>query len=48
MEKKISWDSIPSLEGLEVDWEYNARDNADKRACARLNLKDMGALFELA
>jgi hypothetical protein len=45
MEKKVSWDAIPSLEGLEVDWEYNAGENKDKRACVRLNLKDMGAMF---
>lgn len=47
MEKKIDWDSIPSLEGLEVDWEYNARKDQDKRVYVRLNLEDIGQLFEV-
>lgn len=48
MEKKIDWDSIPSLEGLEVDWEYNARKDRDKRVYVRLNLEDIGQLFEVS
>lgn len=47
MEKKIDWDSIPSLEGLEVDWEYNARKDQDNRVYVRLNLEDLWQLFEM-
>ena len=46
MEKKMNWDAIPSLEGLEIDWEYSIRKGADKRAYVRLNLDDIGQLFE--
>ena len=46
MEKKVNWDAIPSLEGLEIDWEYSARKGGDKRAFVRLNLDDIGQLFE--
>lgn len=46
MEKKMNWDAIPSLEGLEIDWEYSTRKGGDKRAYVRLNLDDMGQLFE--
>ena len=46
MEKKVDWDSIPSLEGLEIDWNYGKDNVQDKRAYIRLNLEDMGQLFE--
>lgn len=46
MEKKVNWDAIPSLEGLEIDWEYSARKGGDKRAFVRLDLDDIGQLFE--
>jgi len=46
MEKKVDWDSIPSLEGLEVDWDYGKKSDKDKRAFVRLNLDDIGQLFE--
>lgn len=46
MEKKVDWDAIPSLEGLEIDWEYSARKGGDKRAYVRLNIEDIGQLFE--
>lgn len=48
MEKKVNWDSIPSLEGLEVDWDYGKNCARDKRAFVRLNLDDMGQLFEVS
>ncbi|MBM9613726.1 PilZ domain-containing protein [Desulfobulbus rhabdoformis] len=47
MEKKVNWDSIPSLEGLEVDWDYEKKNVRDKRAFVRLDLNDMGQLFEV-
>ena len=46
MEKKVNWDSIPSLDGLEIDWEYSARKGRDNRAFVRLNLQDIAQLFE--
>nr|WP_320011089.1 PilZ domain-containing protein [uncultured Desulfobulbus sp.] len=46
MDKKINWDSIPSLEGLEVDWEYEKKNVQDKRAFVRLDLNAIGQLFE--
>ncbi|MDD2466333.1 MAG: PilZ domain-containing protein [Desulfobulbus sp.] len=47
MEKKVDWDKIPSLEGLEIDWEYGVRNVQDKRTFIRLNQEDMGQLFEV-
>jgi len=48
MEKKVNWDSIPSLEGLEIDWEYGKNNVQDQRAYVRLNLDDMGQLFAVS
>nr|WP_321465941.1 PilZ domain-containing protein [uncultured Desulfobulbus sp.] len=48
MEKKVNWDSIPSLEGLEIDWEYGKNKVQDQRAFVRLNLDDMGQLFAVS
>lgn len=37
MEKKKSgWEDIPSLDGLEVDWEYEPENPLGKRAWARM------------
>ncbi|MGD9948477.1 MAG: PilZ domain-containing protein [Desulfobulbus sp.] len=47
MEKKVSWDTIPSLEGLGVDWDYGTRNEQDRRAFIRLNLEEVGQLFEV-
>ncbi len=47
MEKKVDWDSIPSLEGLEVEWDYGKKCAKDKRTFVRLNLDDIGQLFEV-
>lgn len=48
MEKKVNWDSIPSLEGLEVEWDYGKNNAQDKRTFVRLNLDDIGQLFEVS
>ncbi len=45
MEKK-SWDTIPSLQGLDVDWEYKPASPLGKRAFIRLKETDIFALFE--
>lgn len=44
MDKKISWDDIPSLEGGEIDWSYKPQSALDNRKFARLN---MGSVFQL-
>jgi len=35
-DKKQNWDDLPSLEGLSVDWEYEAENPLGKRATVRL------------
>jgi len=35
-EKKTSWDDIPSLDGLQVDWEYRPDNPLGKRAHERM------------
>lgn len=47
MEKKNSWDDIPSLDGLSVDWEYESSQSSDKRRFVRMIDEDILALFEL-
>jgi len=45
MEKK-SWDDIPSLQGLDIDWEYKPASPLGKRTFIRLKEADISALFE--
>jgi hypothetical protein len=45
MEKNTSWDDIPSLEGLGVEWEYQPETALGKRAFARINTDDLAGLF---
>lgn len=45
MEKK-NWADIPSLAGLEMDWEYEPDNPHGKRACARLDEKELARLFD--
>jgi len=47
MEKKKSWDDIPSLEGLDVDWEYKSATSLDKRSYVRIPNKDICKLCEV-
>lgn len=48
MEKKTtSWDDIPSLEGLGVEWEYKPETSLGKRAFVRINVDDLTGLFEV-
>ncbi len=35
-EKKASWDDIPSLDGFEVDWNYEPKNPMGKRAHKRM------------
>jgi len=47
MEKKTSWDDIPSLEGIGVDWEYKPVTTLGKRGFVRLNSEEIHVLFEV-
>jgi hypothetical protein len=47
MEKKMSWDDIPSLDRLEMDWEYKPESAFDKRSFIRLKQADLLGLFEV-
>lgn len=44
MEKK-QWSDIPSLEGLEMEWDYQPRNADGKRAFQRLTTKDLAQMF---
>jgi c-di-GMP-binding flagellar brake protein YcgR len=41
--KETSWDDIPSLDGLEVDWEY--QPNSDKRQFKRVVAEQLQKMF---
>ncbi len=43
--EKTGWDDIPSLQGLEVDWQYETEDPLGKRAWQRIVDKDLYALL---
>ena len=46
MEKKKSWDDVPSLNGLEMDWEFQAEASKNKRAFSRMDTEAMAKLFQ--
>ncbi len=39
--EKTSWDNIPSLENLTIDWEYEPENALGKRAWARIEKTDL-------
>ncbi len=43
--EKTNWDSIPSLEGLKVDWEYEPENALGKRVRDRMAAKELHVLF---
>ena len=44
--KKVSWDDIPSINGMEVDWNYKPEDELlGKRSHNRLINQDLHALI---
>lgn len=45
MSEKKSWDDIPSLEGIGVDWKYKPENPLGKRAYARVDQEKLHALF---
>ena len=46
-ENKKDWDDIPSLEGLQMDWDYSGNDRLGKRKFERLTFGDVSEIFEL-
>ena len=46
MDEKKSWDDIPSLEGLSVDWDYTTQTRIDNRSYSRLDAGSLQQLFE--
>jgi len=46
-EKKVSWDDIPSLENLKVDWEFEPENPLGKRAHVRMTSEDLYAVLEV-
>jgi len=46
-DKKKDWDEIPSLDGLQMDWDYSGQDALAKRRFERLSDGDMTSIFEV-
>ncbi len=42
-----SWDDIPSLSGLEVDWDFSPENPLGKRKYIRMNEDELTTLFEV-
>ena len=47
MTEKKNWDDIPSIEGIEVDWQYEPESTLGKRAWPRITERDVLALFDM-
>ncbi len=45
--KKPSWDNVPSLEGLTVDWEFKPESDLGKRNHVRLSAETITTLVEM-
>jgi hypothetical protein len=45
--KKITWDDIPSVEGLEVDWNFEPESSLGKRTWARMAKSDLLPLLNM-
>jgi hypothetical protein len=45
--EKSSWDDIPSLDGLGVDWEYEAENPLGKRGWPRITNNDLYSLLDV-
>ena len=42
---KVSWENIPSLDGLEVDWEFEVENPMGKRSYSRLTIDELRQLL---
>ena len=47
MKRTFSWDDIPSLDGVGVDWEYMPQTDLDKRSFVRLDIGVVSQLVEV-
>ncbi|MGB3211233.1 MAG: PilZ domain-containing protein [Desulforhopalus sp.] len=45
--QKVNWDDIPSLEGLEVDWQFKPENPLGKRAWVRIVNNDLFPLLDV-
>ena len=43
---KPSWEDVPSLDGLEIDWDFKPKSKEGKRNYTRLTLEDISSLFK--
>mgnify|MGYP000996368894 CR=1 FL=1 len=43
--EKANWDDIPSLEGLEVDWQFEPENPLGKRGWVRMENSDLYSLL---
>lgn len=43
--EKLNWDDIPSLDGLEVDWQFEPENPLGKRAWVRIENSDLFTLL---
>lgn len=44
---KVNWDDIPSLEGLEVDWQFEPENPLGRREWVRIEKNDLHPLLEV-
>jgi hypothetical protein len=45
--EKANWDDIPSLEGLEVDWQFEPENPLGKRTWVRMERSDLYSLLDV-
>lgn len=45
--KRTTWESIPSIEGLEVDWEYDSEGYQGRRSYARMKNGEISYVLEV-
>lgn len=43
----VNWDDIPSLEGLEVDWQFEPENPLGRREWVRIEKNDLHPFFEV-
>jgi len=46
-DKKVSWDDIPSLEGLKVDWNFEPKNTLGKRAQKRMKSTELHPILDV-
>ena len=46
MSNRSGWENIPSFEGLEVDWRFEAENSMGKRSYSRLTVDDLRQLYK--